>query len=223
MATSSAESSASPRSGWRWAGIFLAVCVVFSIPFLIWGGKFEDWFTGEAAIAWIRSCGAWGGLAVIGLLISDLFLPIPATPVMSAAGYVYGVWLGGLFSFTGSFLAGMLGYGLCRGLGRSVAVRLAGERDLAANEEAFRRNGPWLVALSRWMPLLPEVISSLAGLARMPFATFALALACGSLPLGFVYAAIGASGQEHPRLALALSVFVPPLLWLAARPWLRRR
>lgn len=198
------------------------MAVLFAIPFAIWGGQFEGWFSGEAAIAWIRSWGAWGGLAVIVLLMSDLFLPIPATPVMSAAGYVYGFWLGGLFSAVGSFAAGLLGYGLCRGLGRGIAVRLAGERALAEHEAAFRRNGPLLVAFSRWMPLLPEVISSLAGLVRMPFLVFAVALGCGSLPLGFVYAAIGAGGQDHPRLALALSVLLPPLLWLLARPLLKR-
>ena len=62
------------------------LAVVLCIPFVIWGDRFMAWFTGDAAIAWIRGWGAWGWLAVIGLLVSDLFLPIPATPVMSAAG-----------------------------------------------------------------------------------------------------------------------------------------
>ncbi|MES2569091.1 MAG: VTT domain-containing protein [Verrucomicrobiota bacterium] len=201
----------------------IALAVLLCIPFLIWGDDFMRWFTGPAAIEWVRGWGAWGWLALLILLVSDLFLPIPATPLMSVAGLLYGTLLGGLLSATGSFAAGMTGYWLCRGFGRGIALRLAGEKELAANETLFRRSGPWLVAASRWLPLLPEVISCLAGLTRMPARVFALSLACGSLPLGFVYAAIGAAGEENPRLAMGLSILLPPLLWLLMRPFLRRK
>jgi hypothetical protein len=49
------------------------------------------------------------------------------------------------------------------------------------------------------------------------------ALACGAIPVGFVYAGIGAAGQQHPGLALGLSVLIPPVLWLLVRPLLRAR
>ena len=201
----------------------IALVVAFCLSFVLWGGSFTAWFTGEAALAWIRGWGAWGGLAVIVLLMADLVLPIPATAVMSAAGYLYGPLVGGAFSAAGSFAAGMAGYGLCRGCGRGVAVRLVGEKELAEHATLFQRSGPWLVAASRWLPLLPEVVSCLAGLTRMPLRVFAPALACGAVPMGFVFAAIGASGQENPGLALGLSVVIPPVLWLAVRPLLRRR
>ena len=162
-------------------------------------------------------------LAVMGLLVAYLFLPIPATPVMSAAGFLYGTLVGGIISAAGSFAAGMAGYGLCRAFGRGIAVRLAGEQELTQHETLFHRSGPWLVAASRWLPLLPEVISCLAGLTRMPLRIFAVSLACGAVPMGFVFAAIGASGREQPGLALTLSVLVPPVLWLAVRPLLRSR
>ena len=197
--------------------------IVLCLPFLIWGDQFMQWFTGDAAIQWIRGWGAWGWLAVIGLLMSDLFLPIPATPVMSAAGFLYGTWIGGLVSSVGSVAAGLLGYWLCRGFGRGLALRLTGEKELAENETLFRRSGPWIVAASRWLPLLPAVISCLAGLTRMPARTFTLALICGSVPMSFVYAAIGAAGQENPKLAIGLSVLVPPVLWVVVRLFTRRK
>ena len=203
-----------------WTAVGFAV--LLGLPFAIWGDDFMRWFTGDAALAWIRGWGAWGWLAVLGLLMSDLFLPIPATPVMSAAGYLYGVWIGGLLSVAGSVASGLLGYWLCRGFGRGLAARLAGEEQLADHESFFRRRGPWLVAASRWLPLLPEVVSCLAGLTRMPARTFTVALLCGSVPMGFVYAAIGAAGQENPRLALGLSVLAPPVLWAVVSPWVRR-
>ena len=52
--------------------------------------------------------------------------------------------------------------------------------------------------------------------ARMPWRTFLAALTCGSLPLGFIFAAVGQVGQESPGLALLLSGAIPLLLWLIA-------
>lgn len=202
-----------------WTAIGLAV--LFCVPFLLWGEGFMQWFSGEAAVRWIHGWGRWGWLAAVALLMSDLFLPIPATAVMAACGFVYGPLVGGAISAAGSFCAGVLGYGLCRAFGQRAAHWLAGEEGLQAHESRFRRHGAWLVAASRWLPLLPEVVTCLAGLARMPVRTFLVALACGAAPMGFVYATIGSLGQEQPGLALGLSILIPPLLWLAARPFLR--
>lgn len=196
----------------------LLLAVLLMLPFVFWGDVFTSWFTGDAAARWIRERGAWGQLAVLGLLISDLFLPVPATGVMSAAGYVYGWWAGGWMSAGGSFLAGLFAYELCRRFGKKIALRLVGEAELARGQALFERSGPWLIALSRWLPLLPEVTTCLAGLVRMRRRTFMLALACGCLPMGFSYAAIGSLGQGSPRFALLLSVIVPGLLWLAVQP-----
>jgi uncharacterized membrane protein YdjX (TVP38/TMEM64 family) len=198
-----------------------AMAGLFCLPFVLWGQDFMLWFSGDAAIAWIRGQGSWGGLAVVGLLVADLFLPIPATPVMSAAGYLYGFWTGGILSALGSFAAGATGYLLCRGFGWGIAARLAGEKELSDHHTRFQRFGPWLVAASRLLPLLPEVVSCLAGLTRMPPRVFLSALTCGAVPVGFVYAGIGAAGQEHPRLSLGLSLLIPPVLWLLVRPLLR--
>lgn len=172
---------------------------------------------------WLRDRGPWGWLATIGLLISDLVLPVPSTGVMSAAGFLYGTVIGGAVSAVGSYLSGLLAYGVSRFFGQKAAARLASTDDLAGNESLFQRHGPWLIALSRALPLLPEVSCCLAGLARMPFRSFAVALACGCLPVGFAYAAIGAAGKENPTLAIGLSIAVPAVLWIIVQPVLRRR
>lgn len=202
--------------------IFFILTALVLVPFFIWGGQLLALFDGESARLWILSWGKFGGLAVVALLVADLFLPIPATGVMSAAGYVYGPLVGGLLSVIGSSLSGMLAYFLCRKFGRRAAERLAGAEGLAQNETLFRRGGPWLVALSRWLPVFPEVIACLAGLARMQPRTFALALLCGTLPMGFTYAAVGALFSAEPKWALGLSVALPVGLWLIFRPFLAR-
>lgn len=203
--------------------IFFILTTLVLIPFFLWGDRLMALFDGESARAWILSWGKLGSLAVIALLISDLFLPIPATGVMSAAGYLYGPFFGGLISVVGSFFSGMLAYVLCRKYGHRAAERLAGADGISQNETLFHRSGPWLVALSRWLPIFPEVIACLAGLARMNLRTFSIALLCGTLPMGFAYAAVGALFVAEPKWAMGLSVALPVLLWLIFRPFLARQ
>lgn len=203
--------------------IFLGLAVLFLIPFLIWGDALEAMFSEDGAAVWLGRYGLWAWAVGIGLLMADLLLPVPGTVIMSALGFIYGPVVGGLVAATGSFLAGAFGYGLCRLLGRRAALRLLGEKDLARGEQLFSNVGGWLVVLSRWLPLFPEVIACMAGLTRMPAAKFLLALACGSVPLGFAFAAVGHAGLEHPTLAIVLSALLPPLLWLAVRPFFKAR
>ena len=207
----------------RLLGLFLLLALIVLIPFLIWGSDFEQSFSQEGAVAWLAGYGQWAGAAGILLLMSDLVLPIPATAVMAALGFVYGPVAGGLIATLGGLLSGTLGYLLCRWFGRPMAVRLLGPKDLMDGERLFARAGGWLVVLSRWLPVFPEVIACMAGLARMPPLPFFAALACGSAPLGFVFAMIGHAGADYPVLAIALSAVLPPLLWLAVQPYFRAK
>ena len=199
----------------------IAIAVAF--PFLFWGDRLDLMLTRDGAAQWLDDYGQFAWLAGIGLLISDLALPIPTTAVIAALGMVYGPILGGLVASVGSVVSGLIGYGLCRHLGRPCARWLSGERALATGERLFARAGGWVVALSRWLPILSEVVACLAGLSRMRFATFVGALLCGSIPLGFVFATIGHVGEGRPILTLALAAVLPFFLWAALRPVLRDR
>jgi uncharacterized membrane protein YdjX (TVP38/TMEM64 family) len=207
----------------RLSAIFVGLAVLVLIPFAIWGEGFERAFGQAAAIEWLGRYGRWAWAAGIALLIMDLFLPVPATAVMAALGYVYGPLTGGLIGALGSCLSGALAYALCRTLGQPVARRLLGPEGLAEGERLFAQVGGWLVVLSRWLPVLPEVIACMAGLTRMPVRTFGLALVCGSAPLAFAFAAVGHAGVERPLLAIGLSALLPPILWLVVQPYFRAK
>lgn len=185
--------------------------------FLLWGGAWEERFTLQGAVGWLESAGPWAWAAGIGLLASDLVLPVPGTVVMSALGYVYGVLLGGLAAAAGAMVAGLCGYGVGRLIGEKAARKLLGDLDFEKGKLLFAKGGGWMVALSRALPILPEALSCTAGLVRMPFGRFVVSLACGSLPVGFLFAWIGAAGREAPGWAIAFSLLVPAALWAAAR------
>lgn len=202
-----------------WVVLFLAILIIAS--FLIWGEWFANIFTEEGVNHVLNNYGQWAWLFGIGLLIGDLFLPLPATILMSGLGFIYGPILGGLLATLGNFLSGLLAYGICRSLGREGAVRILGEKDLAKGEKVFNTNGGWIVAISRWLPIIPEIVSCMAGLNQMRFRFFAVALLCGSLPLGFTFAYIGYYGVTHPAMAVVISAGLPFILWLIAQYFLR--
>ncbi|MDZ4402001.1 VTT domain-containing protein [Prosthecobacter sp.] len=202
--------------------MILVVLAGIIVPFVIWGALFDEVLSLEGARKWMEGYGDWAWAAGIALLISDIVLPVPSTVVMSALGWKYGWWLGGLICVAGSMLSGIIAYASCRWLGRGAARWIAGEDGLQRGEEIFEKRGGWLVALSRWMPVLPEAVACLAGLSNMRWRVFLPALGCGSVPLGFAFAAIGHLGQSEPGWAIALSCLVPVLLWLGAARVLRR-
>src|SRR6478736_10134700 len=197
----------------RFILLFIALVTMVLIPFFIWGDALMAFFSAEGSIAWLTAYGPWAWAIAIGLLVADLFLPLPATLIMSALGYIYGPLIGGLISVAGAFISGSLGYWLCRLLGEKTAIWILGAKEYDRGKKVAANVGGWVVALSRWLPVFPEVIACMAGLTRMPVANFYLALACGSIPLGFTYAVIGYSGIANPVLAICLSAGLPPLIW----------
>lgn len=208
--------------GHRVLATLVALLLVGTIgPWLIWGEAFERSFSLVGTLSWLRELGPWAAAAGVGLLVADIALPIPSTIVMSALGATYGFWVGGLLSILGSMLAGLTAYGLARWAGRPAAIWIAGEDSLVRTEELFARGGAWLVLTSRWLPILPEAVACLAGLARMPFRTFFWALMVGSIPLGLTFAWVGTLTEDREGLALALSAGLPIGAWLLSQRWRR--
>jgi uncharacterized membrane protein YdjX (TVP38/TMEM64 family) len=80
------------------------------------------------------------------------------------------------------------------------------------------------MVVTRSLPYsIPEAMVYLAGLAGMPLGKFAAALAVGSVPTAFAFAAIGAGWADQPILALAVSYGLPILLLPVALYLMHRR
>ena len=170
--------------------MFLGLAVLFLIPFLIWGGLLETLFSQTGTVSWLEGYGRWAWAAGMLLLAADLVLPIPGTVIMSGLGFVYGPVWGGIISTVGSFLSGSLAYGLCRLLGRGAARRLLGEKDLEKGERLFSNVGGWIVVLSRWLPLVPEVLAGARPAVTLIETLPGLPLRLEVEPLGMIFAAV---------------------------------
>jgi uncharacterized membrane protein YdjX (TVP38/TMEM64 family) len=194
-------------------GLALILAGLFLAGFLVWGGRFESLFSREACVAWFREIRAVAWLVALGLLVADLLLPVPSTGVMAALGAVYGTWLGAAIGAAGSILSGLAGYGLARWAGVRGARWIADDAERERFRTVFDRWGGAVIILSRMTPIFPEVLTLLAGLARMHVGRFLVALILGSVPTAILYAWIGHMSTERPGYGLALAVLLPLAAW----------
>jgi uncharacterized membrane protein YdjX (TVP38/TMEM64 family) len=208
---------------WRLYALIFAIVAAMLASMLVVGDALDQRFGGAEGIRRLAAYGAWTWLVAIALIVSDLVLPVPGTAVITGLGMIYGPWLGGLIGGVGSVLAGLTAYGGSRLLGARFAMWLVGDEDLRHLAHFFARRGPLAIALSRWLPILPEALCCLAGISRMSFRVFVAALVCGGLPMSFLFAWLGRSFEQQPLAGLVVSGLIPLLLWPPIQYFLRER
>lgn len=136
-------------------------------------------------------------LVAVGLLIADVFLPIPSSLIMIANGALFGMAGGGLLSLLGGTGAAMTGYFAGRAGGRT-AQRLLKPGEQGRGERFFRRWGLFSVVLSRPIPLISETVAVVAGICGMRAFPMLAGSILGNLPAAFIYAWAGANLQKDP-------------------------
>ena len=189
------------------------LAVILIIPFALWGSWFGRLLDPGSAAKWFSQVRSVAWLIAIGLLVSDLILPIPATGVMAALGAVYGPAIGTLIAVAGSTLSALVGYSLARWPGRRAVRLIASDTDLQRFRAFFDRWGGTAIIVSRILPILPEVTSVLAGLAPMTFRRFLAAVLFGTIPTCALFACIGAASASQPWYGIILAVLIPLILW----------
>ncbi len=204
--------------------VIIIACVVLTlIPVFVLDDEIDAAFSGPEGLRRLQEYGGWAWAVGIGLIVSDLVLPVPSTAVIAGLGMLYGPLLGGLVGGVGSTLAGLVAYGGGRWVGRPAIRLFAGDADLEKLRHFFAKHGLWAVALSRWMPLLPEALCCLAGAARMRVGPFSAALACGSFAMGFAFGVLGEHYLDRPTVGLVVSAAIPLLVWPPVHYYLKRR
>ncbi len=197
----------------RFLVILLFLFATIALPFALWGDALEVALSPDRLQAWLEGSRETAWLIAIGLLTIDILLPIPSAVVIGFLGIVYGTVLGGMIAMAGLLLNGVLGYLICRALGRRLAIRLAGESSLDKADRLFAQHGGWIVAISRSLPVLAEAVAMSAGLAAMPVSRMLLAMVIGIVPVAFLYAWLGSLGAGDPMLVIAACLGLSALLW----------
>ncbi len=161
--------------------------------------------------------------AVIGLLASDIFLPIPSSAVSTLAGWQLGAVGGALAAWTGMNLGAAIGFALARRYGQPAVAWLARESDVARTRRLAERFGPALLILGRGVPVLAEASVLLVGMHGLAWRRFLPPVLLANLVLAIAYAAFGQVAARHEWLPLALGVSIAlPVLLVAAFRFIAR-
>jgi uncharacterized membrane protein YdjX (TVP38/TMEM64 family) len=189
-------------------------------PYFLWHEPMDAYFASQQFQDWVTSARPYAWAIAIGLLVGDLVLPIPASAVVAAVGVIYGTFWGGVIGAAGSFLAGIVAYCLARLVGLKAARFLASPQDLGDLQHFFDTWGVGGIMASRALPVVPEVLTFLAGLGRMHLGRFLLALAVGAIPMGFLLAWAGSATRTSSTLLLVLTL-TPAAMWCVYLLWTR--
>jgi uncharacterized membrane protein YdjX (TVP38/TMEM64 family) len=197
-------------------GIILLALV---LPFLLFGNWFE-----ELGQAWLDAPPAPRITAIlaIGLLSSDLLLPVPSSAISTLAGSQLGTTVGTLVCWLGMNLGAVAGYAMARYWGRPLADRFAHRGDLEQMEQLNSQFGPAILILFRAVPVLAEASVLLVGLHALSWPRFLIPVLLSNLGIAYAYAQFGSYAVQNGWLpfALAVSIAAPAILIVLVHAWL---
>jgi uncharacterized membrane protein YdjX (TVP38/TMEM64 family) len=199
--------------------VFLLLLALILVPFVL----FEDQFNALAEGSLRGEAPGWYAAgAVVLLLASDVFLPIPSSIVAAGAGVLLGFWWGMGAVWAGMTMSCLLGYGFGARASRA-ARRFVGESGMTRVSHLAERYGDYAIVLCRPIPVLAEASVIFAGVVSRPLGRFLVVTGWSNLGVAAGYAAIGAYAMAVDSFLLAFlgSLVVPAVALLAARVWLK--
>lgn len=190
------------------------------IPFVLFGERME-----AAVEAWKEHPPAapWVAAAVIGLLSTDILLPIPSSVISTLAGVELGILAGTLTSWIGMSLGAIGGFALARYCGPRFAGWFSRTEDLDRAHQLADRFGPVILAIARGVPVLAEATVLWMGLHNLSWRKFLPPVLLSNLGLSLAYAALGRWTEKYAGLApaLAIAVALPVILAFAFQRWVK--
>jgi uncharacterized membrane protein YdjX (TVP38/TMEM64 family) len=173
---------------------------------------------------WLDEQGVVAGSLGVGLLVVDVFIPVPSSGVMVAQGALFGVVLGTLLSLIGGLGATLLGFLVGR-RSRGLVDRIVPVEEQERAERLLSRYGALAIIATRPVPMLAETTAIIAGTSRLGWRTVALAGGLGNLVPALAYALTGAvAASFNNQIAVFAAVIgVAAVFWLAGRGFGRSR
>jgi len=189
---------------------------------------------------WLGSYGY--GIVFVAILLEDFGVPAPGETILISGALVaakgeLSIFLVLLFGWLGAVLGDNIGYAIGRFGGRALVLRYGRyvrvtEKRLARAEGFFRRRGPIVVVVSRFIEVLRQLNGIVAGISNMPWWEFLTFNAIGAfLWVGFWGTLFYfAGGKASEILSLAKTFWWVPtglgalfLLGVGIRFLIRRR
>jgi len=158
-------------------------------------------------------------------LVATLSPSFPEFMIIVMSGFVFGVWVGGVFSIVCVIIAASANFSIARRSKRRIPEYLFDKHSVRELRWTARRITPAMVFLTWFLPSINfDLISYAAGMSRMKFRTFAFLTIVGTLFSTFLLAFLGdrlRSSEASTVVALLLIyTFAGILLYVKdVPPW----
>lgn len=182
--------------------------------------------------AFLASFGPYAPIPFIALqALQVVFAPIPGEATGFLGGYVFGTWLGFLYSSIGLTLGSAAAFGLGRWLGSHVVRRLISDAVYHKFDFVARTSGTLVTLLFFLIPGFPkDYLCFLLGVSPIPFGTFLIISTFGRLPGTWFLSIQGAKvrGAHYREFVIFLAIAAAAVLLTynfrdAIFQWLHRR
>jgi len=186
-----------------WARCLIALLVLAAliVPLILWRDQIRAVFMEPQRLtAAVRSAGPWAPLAFIGLYVAQsIAAPIPGQALNFAAGYLFGLIPGILYSWLGLIIGTTAALLLARYLGRPLVQRLIAPAALEKMDRLAENRGLIFFFLVFLVPGLPDDIACfVAGLTSLPLLALIAVSAIGRLPSVVASVWLGTHAQQLP-------------------------
>ena len=179
--------------------VALLILAALIVPLILWRDPIRAVFMEPQRLtAAVRSTGPWARLAFIGLYVAQsIAAPIPGQALNFAAGYLFGLIPGILYSWLGLILGTTAALLLARYLGRPLVQRLVAPAALEKMDRLAENRGLIFFFLVFLIPGLPDDIACFAaGLTSLPLLALIMVSAIARLPSVVASVWLGTHAQQ---------------------------
>jgi uncharacterized membrane protein YdjX (TVP38/TMEM64 family) len=163
--------------------------------------------------------GGWLAAAIgSGLLLADVFIPIPSSVIMIAHGAAFGVLGGFLLSLLASVGGAMIGWWVGN-RGSPLIDRIVSPRERRQANAFILRYGLLAIIISRLLPIVAETVAIMAGTTDIGWRRMLVATSIGAVPPALIYAIAGSATTDFASGALVTVgvVVLAIAAWTAGR------
>jgi uncharacterized membrane protein YdjX (TVP38/TMEM64 family) len=168
----------------------------------------------ERIRAFMDQAGPLAPLVYIGVrALTYIIAPLSSGPIQFAAGVMFGLWQGTLYSIIGEVIGGSVNFWIARTLGRPVVARFVGKDGMGKVEQFYNQVGqPAMLIYARlFLFAVYDFISYAAGLTKLKYRHYLIITIIAGFVPTFIAVYVGSNLTGNPQNLLlmyaALGVF----------------
>lgn len=183
----------------RYAVVATSIAILILVSFLIVEALGIPLLTDPTAR---MSEGGWLAASIGGgLLLADVFIPIPSSVIMIAHGAIFGVLGGFVLSLVASVGGAMIGWWVGH-RGSRWMDRIVSPNEKVRANAFIERYGLLAIIISRLIPIVAETVAIMSGTTDLGWKRVLVATTVGAAPPALIYAIAGAATVDFASGAL---------------------